>query len=263
MDKEFTKKIEAFLGIEKPTDEEIIEGAKLLLQCNPAHERGIYNSAMKRPQSMLPWVRTDLRKYLGIRKRGLTTPEVKKFNEDTIAAVRETLAKVPEDVAEEEEGEEPPSTSQLRLGKRVDHDALPADIQALWAKNSERWKKMRALHYQLSLLIAKPDYAPCDGNELCYQLRQLDTDLRNDYRRYDEWQPAPEKPIEEVVTDNVKTIQNARTAISRNLAREKQTEASLQKLQDSVNTLVALKQTLKPETIERLRELGISVDEQG
>ena len=264
MDQQFTNKIQAFLAIESPTDAQIIEGATLLLQCSPQRERGIYNSTLRRPQHMLPWIRTDLRKFLDIRNRGLTTAEVKKYNDETLKLVEETLATVPENVAEEEAADAPtPSTTQLRLGKRADHDTLPDDIKALWTKNAERWKRMRALHTQLALLIAKPDYAPCDGNELCYQLRQLDTDLRNDYQRYDAWQPAPEKPVEEQVADNVKAIQKARTAISRGLAREEQTEETLQKLQEAVNTLMTLKQTLKPDTLERLRGLGISVNEQG
>ena len=257
MDNLFTKQIQDFLAIENPTEEQIRQGAKLLLQCNPARERGIYNSAMKRPTYMLPWIRNDLRKYLGIRKRGLTTPQVEKFNRETVKLVKQTLSKVPEDVANEEQL----SPNTPRLGKRADHDSLPQEIQALWEKNSERWKKMRALHHQLSILIAKPGYAPCDGNELCYTLRQTDTELRNDYQRYDDWKPAPEKSEDEVFTDNVKTIQNARTAISRGLARKTQTEASLKKLQDSVNTLIALKQVLKPETVEKLKELGIAVNE--
>ena len=257
MDKHFTDQIAAFLAIENPDEDQIRQGAKLLLQCNPARERGIYNSALKRPLYMLPWIRADLKKYLGIRRRGLKTSEVEKFNKETVKLVQQTLAVVPEDVAVEEKM---PLATQ-RMGKRDDHDTLPPEIQELWTKNAERWKKMRALHHQLSLLIAKPDYAPCDGNELCYTLRQVDSELRNDYQRYDKWKPAPVKSDEEVFTDNVKTIQNARTAISRGLKRKAQTDESLKKLQDAVNTLVALKQELKPETVSKLKNLGIAVNE--
>ena len=157
-------------------------------------------------------------------------------------------------------------------GKRGDHDQLPEEIQAIWERNAERWKKMKRLHYLLSLMIAQPDYAPCDGNELCYQLRQTDTDLRNDYQIYDSY--VIETAISgksagngddktdsvDVFTDNVKTIQNARTAISRALGRKTpHTEDSLKKLQDAVNTLFAMKQTIKPETMNKLKAVGISI----
>ena len=76
MDNIFTAKIENFLAIEKPTDEQVKEGATLLLQVNHTRYRSIYNTAMRRPQAMLPWIRTDLKKHLAIRKRGLTTETV-------------------------------------------------------------------------------------------------------------------------------------------------------------------------------------------
>ena len=153
-------------------------------------------------------------------------------------------------------------------GKRADHDSLPDEIKALWEKNTERWKKIRQYHAQLAQMVAKPDYSACDGNELCYQLRQMDDALRADYAKYDSWTPptvasgdTEEKADSvDVFTDNVKTIQNARTAISRGLARNTpHTTESLQKIQDAVNTFFALKQTVKPETIEKLKTIGITI----
>ena len=184
MDNILTTQIQQFLQLEKPTEEQIREGATLLLRCNPQRERAIYNSAMTRPKSMLPWIKADLKKYLGIRQRGLTTPQVEKFNQETIAAVKQTLSQVP--VTVEQDSGETPLIPQLDIrGLRPDHDQLPEDIQALFTKNTERWKSMRKLHAQLAQMIARPGYAACDGNELCYQLRQLDTALRNDYEAYD------------------------------------------------------------------------------
>ena len=76
MDKLFTEQIQQFLQLKKPSDEQIIEGAKLLLRLDPSRNRGLYNSAMRRPQSLLAWIRTDLKKYLGIRQRGLEVSQV-------------------------------------------------------------------------------------------------------------------------------------------------------------------------------------------
>lgn len=268
MDQILTAKIYNFLQLEKPTETQIIEGATLLLQCNPNRERGIYNTAMRRPKAALPWIRTDLKKYYDIRQRGLTTPEVEKFNSETVSRVEQTLSMVPSGVAQE--GDDAPVVPALGTrGMREDHDQLPPEVQAIWESNAERWKKMARLHFQLSQMIAKPDYAPCDGNELCYQLRQVDDDLRNDYEIYDTYdvvksvvssKPDAAADNVDVFTDNVKTIQNARTAISRGLGRKTpHTEESLRKLQDAVNTLFALKQTIKPETTEKLKAVGISI----
>ena len=276
MDQILTAKIYNFLQLENPTEAQIIEGATLLLQCNPNRERGVYNSAMRRPKAMLPWIRTDLKKYYDIRQRGLTTPEVEKFNNETVALVEETLSMVPDGVAQEG-GDGAPAVHLIGTrGIRDDHDMLPEEIKAIWERNAERWKKMSRLHFQLAQMIAKPDYAPCDGNELCYQLRQVDTDLRNDYQIYDSYAIEPAAPEAstgsddgkgdslDAFTDNVKTIQNARTAISRGLGRKTpHTEESLGKLQEAVNTLFALKQTIKPETMDKLKAVGISIPQTG
>ena len=271
MDQILTAKIYNFLQLKNPTEAQIIEGATLLLQCNPNRERGIYNAALRRPKATLPWIRTDLKKYYGIRQRGFTTPEVEKFNNETVKRVEQTLSLVPSGVAKE--GEDAPAVPILGTrGLREDHDQLPPEVQAIWERNAKRWQQMSRLHYQLAQMIAKPGYAPCDGNELCFQLRKVDDDLRNDYAIYDSYAVNPAAPVStgdvpdsvEVFTDNVKTIQNARTAISRALNRKTpHTEDSLQKLQNAVNTLFALKQVIKPETIEKLKALNISIPNNG
>ena len=267
MDHILTAKIYNFLQLKNPTEEQIIEGATLLLRCNPNRERGIYNTAMRRPRQTLPWIRTDLKKYYRIRQRGLTTEQVEKYNRETVKKVEQTLSLAPDvkEVTDEKVAVVP--VLGVR-GKRADHDQLPEDIKAIWERNGERWKKMRQLHAQLAQMIARPGYAPCDGNELCYLLRQVDTELRNDYEIYDSYKLGVKKPSKpapdslEVYTDNVRTIQNARTAVSRGLNRKTpHSVESLKKLQDAVNTLNALKQTLKAETIDRLRNLGIAVPE--
>lgn len=272
MDQILTAKIYNFLQLEKPTEAQIIEGATLLLQCNPNRERGIYNSAMRRPKALLPWIRTDLKKYYDIRQRGLTTPEVEKFNNETVTLVEETLSKVPEGMAQEAEDGAPAVHLIGTRGIRDDHEQLPEEIKAIWERNAERWKKMSRLHFQLAQMIEKPDYAPCDGNELCYQLRMMDTELRNDYQIYDAYDAKPATAVVDPpagkdnvdkFAENLKIITSARTAISRGLARKTQDEASRKKIQDAVNTLFALKQVIKPVTIEKLKAIDIAIPESG
>lgn len=274
MDQILTAQLYNFLHLKEPSEQQIIEGATLLLKCNPARERGIYNSAMRRPKAMLAWIRADLKKYYDIRQRGLTTAEVEKFNDETVALVKETLSRVPDSVTPSTtaEADEEHIVPVLGVrGRREDHDLLPPEVQAIWERNAERWKTMGRLHLQLAQMIAKPDYAPCDGNELCYQLRQIDDDLRNDYAIYDTYVLPPATPSDsenggsandkvDEFAESVKTIQKARTTISRSLARKTpQTDESLKKLQDAVNTLYFMKQTIKPDTIEKLKATGISI----
>ena len=267
MDNVFTEKIKKFLSIAKPDDAEIKEGAKLLLQVSHTRYRSIYNTAMIRPQAMLPWIRTDLKKHLAIRLRGLTTETVEKYNSETVRRIEKTLSVAPQDA-----GGNKNTAAQVPIlgtrGKRADHDTLPEDIRELWEKNTQRWRKIRQYHAQLAQMVAKPDYSACDGNELCYQLRQMDDALRADYAKYDSWTPptVAEAGKEEekadsvdVFTDNLKTIQNARTAISRGLSRQKQTAQSLQKIQDAVNTLFSLNQTVKDDTLKKLAAIGVVI----
>ena len=251
MDNQLTKAIEDFLAIAKPTDEEVRQGATLLLKVDPMRSRSIYNSAMIRPQSMLKWIQADLKKFLGIRQRGIERQDIARFNADAVKQVKETLANAPITLG---------SIPECGVrGKRADHDSLPEEIKAIWDTNAERWKKMRQLHAQLEAMIAQPGYRACDGNELCYTLLQADNEIRNDYKRYDEWQPAKPKDRVEEFTDNVKTIQNARSYITRGLQKKKIDDKTKAKMQDCVNTLIALHQVIKPETAERLKAIGIAI----
>lgn len=266
MDNTLTNQIEKFLSIRKPSDEEIRQGAMLLLKVNPGGARGIYNSAMTRPQSMLPWIQADLKKFLAIRKRGLERRDVAKYNAETVTLVRETLSRVPDTVVKHADAGLKAELGKIPetgiRGKRPDHDALPDDIKAIWERNAERWKKMRQLHAQLEVMVTKPDYQPCDGNELCHLLRQTDTELRNDYRRYDEWKEGASTANgdgADAYADKVKAVGSARTAISRGLQRKTQDEKSLAKIQEAVNTLHDLGQDIKPATVEKLKAIGVAV----
>ena len=268
MDKLFTEQIQQFLQLKKPSDEQIIEGAKLLLRLDPSRNRGLYNSAMRRPQSLLAWIRTDLKKYLGIRQRGLEVSQVEHYNKASLKGVEKTLSYIPDSVSLAAEPAPRTGIPELGVrGRRKDHDALPEDIRLLWDKNADRWKQLAKMHYQLAQMVAKPGYAACDGNELCYQMRKLDDSIREDYKRYDSWQPssAPKKQGKKQAdsvdnfTDSMKTIQTARTTVSRGLGRKTQNEETLKNIQEAVNTLISLKQTFKPATVDKLKAIGITI----
>ena len=258
MDHLFTARIQQFLQLKKPTDTQIVEGATMLLQLSPARYRAIYNSAVLRPQSMLPWVRTELKKHQGIRKRGLMVAQVEDYNREVVKQVEETLSTVPSTLQVEKEANVRVVVLGQR-GKRSDHEQLPENIRKIWDVNEKRWVQLSRLHYQLAQMIAKPGYAACDGNELCFQMRQIDDALRSSYATYDDYQLSTTSETPDSAPDQIKTVQNARTAISRGLSRKTQDEESLSKLQDAVNTLFALKQTVKTATVSKLKALGIVI----
>lgn len=259
MDNILTNKIGVFLQKEKPTDQEIKDAATMLLQLEPQRARAIYNTAQVRPQAMLPWIRTDLKKHYAIRKRGLTKQQVKPFNQAVVKKVDEQLAVRPETVKVEKA-----SAVVVEKGvrkRRDDHDLLPEPIKKLWEQNADRWKKMRQLRQQLAIMIERPDYQPCDGNELCNVLREAEDDLVKAYEKYDSYLIG-DKVDSKAYWDNAKAVTNARSAITRNLKADPMTDKHRQKLQDAVNTLVALKQEMLPATIEKLKAAGVTIPEQ-
>ena len=251
MEPKLRQNIEEFLAIADPSDEKIKEAALWLLRISPK-SRAIYNTAQRRPQAMLKWIRADLTKYVGVASRGLERSEVKAYNEKAVTQVRQTLAVRPVDVNAEKQGAVPEKSIR---GKRADHDSLPENIKVLWEKNSERWKKLRQMHEQLLLMTSSKDYEPCDGNELCHVMLQTDADIRNDYKRYDTYKAGDAG----TVADDVKAAGAARTAITRALSRKNNTEEQLEALQDAVNLLYKLGGTQKPATVEKLKALGISI----
>lgn len=259
MDNNLTMRIGAFLKVEHPTDKQIIDAAEMLLQLDPGRERGVYNSACQRPQSLLPWVRADLQKFYKIRVAGITNAEVGKYIEETEKVVVEDLQQKPE-------GIEVATTDNLAVtserGKRADHDTLPDNIKALWDDNAKRWQKMRELHNQLALMVLKSDYQQCDGYELCYALRQADNALRSAYKQYDEYKEPdhPETP-EEKAQRIIRETGAARTCISRTLTKEELADKDVDKLQAAVNTLVENKANIKPETIGKLKAAGVTIPE--
>lgn len=238
----------------------------MLLSLDPGRERGIYNSTLRRPQSLLPWVRADLKKFYENRKRGMDNNEAKAYEAETEKLVTETLSAVPEGVEKTDADKDKPT-----LGKRTDHDTLPDDIKALWDKNVKRWKQISQLHAQLAAMVAKPDYQSCDGNELCYQLRQADNALRKDYDRYDNYKipdgtESHEETAEEKAIRINDQINKARVYVTRTLKKGNLDEDDVDTLQDAVNLIYNVGKSFKPDTIEKLKAAGVTIsesDEQG
>ena len=65
----------------------------------------------------------------------------------------------------------PELVAAIRKGRRVDHDALPEDIQALYIENLHIIQRMRNLHAKLELLSV--EHATCPDSERYPFLKEL------------------------------------------------------------------------------------------
>lgn len=79
---------------------------------------------------------------------------------------------------------------QFKAGKRLDHDSLPVEIQALYIENGNIIHKMRELHLQLREL--SKENATCPDSErypFLKELIALDKTYHKNWQIYDSWTP--------------------------------------------------------------------------
>lgn len=189
MDDKFTQKIQDWLAT--PADQrDILAGATMLLQLN--HNRTLHANIVRRPERFAGKVEYELRKHLKIRLDGLTVADVVKMGREVMPRVEETLHQVP---VISTDAELPEGT--VALGRRQDHEQLPAEIQALWDGNIENYHKVRDLHHRLKEMEAAP---PCDRYEFLKLLDEADRKYRENLAKYDGFVLGQEPAT--VVADN-------------------------------------------------------------
>lgn len=79
---------------------------------------------------------------------------------------------------------------QFKAGKRLDHDSLPVEIQALYIENGNIIHKMRELHLQLREF--SKENATCPDSErypFLKELIALDKTYHKNWQIYDSWTP--------------------------------------------------------------------------
>lgn len=157
----------------------------MLLQLN--HNRTLHANIVRRPERFADKVEYELRKHLKIRLDGLTVADVVKMGREVMPRVEETLHQIP---VISTDAELPDGT--VALGRRQDHEQLPAEIQALWDGNIENYHKVRDLHHRLKEMEAAP---PCDRYEYLKLLDEADRKYRENLAKYDGFvlgqEPAP------------------------------------------------------------------------
>lgn len=214
LDNTITKRLQDFLAKENRSNEDIIQGATLLLQLN--RNRMLYQTVLTNPKRFEPTVVYELKKFVPIRQRGQTLEDVKRDAEQLLGELKTAVDDEPQDNDEKaDEDKDLPAHS----GKRADHDQLPDNIKAIWPQNAERWKKIKEL-YNTCLGIKQP----CDLDESLNTLKETWYKYKSEFARYDAYviQNPDETGKNDVSSaDNAKAITNARSFLSKAVKDDK------------------------------------------
>lgn len=256
LDVKVTQAIQDWLNTPEPM-RNITEGANLMLSLN--RNRALYNSILKRPDKFLPKLEYELRKYLRMRIDNKTVADVIRMEAKVMPAAEDTLSNT---IVLSTEDELP--SADVAKGRRQDHDTLPPHIQKLWDDNIPRIRKINLVFNELK---AMHDAQPCDRYEKLVILDNLDKAYRSSMSQYDSYvNSATSAPMgaHDVVTDNEKTVNNARKTLSKYRKQladmshdDARRQVALEKVQNAVNAIVACKANFAQDTVEELSALGI------
>ena len=178
---EFIEKVKAYLE-QNPEERNLAEGALLVLQLT--NNRIMYQNFMRKPKVFASRIEYELKKKYQFYLQQLTHEQVKEMS----AAV-ETIAKENHLTAEEKEHEE------FKKGKRADHDALPPEIQALYAQNLSIMQQMRRTHMQLQLLSVENSTCPdSERYPFLKELISLDKQYHENWQQYDHYKMGEPLP---------------------------------------------------------------------
>ena len=296
IDPKFTEQIARWLDSEHNTAEQIEAGAMLLLQLN--RDTAMHQRILRRPQRELKFLEYKLRRFLQLRQDGKTIRDVVKLDNEITPRIH--AAVLTENASGGEQKQMLPDClpaqgdadtgSYFRKGIRPDHDQLPADIQAIWPANAERWKKIKEAYETCKQLTE-----PCDRYEYLKVLKETWYKYKQEMARYDDYRltadgadlpdASPSSPA--LTPEQEKELKNADSYISKNMPQLQQLvnaskeedfneeqikslENLRQRIQQRVYVLLRYGRTLTEERREQLTECDIKLtldtpedDEQG
>lgn len=191
--KDLMPKVKAYLDA-KPEERNLEEGALMVLQLT--NNRIMYQNFMRRPKQYASRIEYELRKKYQFYLQQVTHEEVKEMSAQVEHIVEE------HHITSENE--------EFKKGKRVDHDALPVEIQALYAENLSIMQQMRRLHTQLQLLSVENSTCPdSERYPFLKELIALDKRYHANWEQYDHFkvgdivpQPTKAEHVEEHPADN-------------------------------------------------------------
>ena len=167
-----------------PEDRDLAAGALLVLQLT--NNRIMYQNFMRKPKLYASRIEYELKKKYNFYLQQLTHEQVAEMGKQV-----EVIAK---------EHNLPNEHEEFKKGKRADHDALPVEIQALYAQNLSIMQQMRRCHTQLQLLSV--EHSTCPDSErypFLKELIDLDKQYHANWEQYDHYkvgEPLPEQPKE-------------------------------------------------------------------
>ncbi len=286
-DPKVTEGMVAWLRSDHTDDESIRKGAELLLRVN--RNRGLYERILRYPKGGLKKLEYELQKHLNIRLQGYSYDDIQKLDQEIMPEIRSYVEKCNVVIQEAatvnlklNETEVMPigaadGTPLIMTGKRPDHDQLPEEIQAIWAKNAERWKKIKET-YNLLLTLN----TPCDRFEHLQLMKELWYKYRQDMCRYDDFRGTMDEMVtlnkgRQLTEDEQKDVDVAQSYISRNLpvlqelvleSREPdfpeekivKLEDLRSKIQERVNTLLQLNVMLSDQRKADLVSCDIAIE---
>lgn len=176
-----------------PDERDLAAGALLVLQLT--NNRIMYQNFMRRPKQYASRIEYELKKKYQFYLQQLTHEQVTEMGKKV-----EVISKEHNLTNEHEE---------FKKGKRADHDALPVEIQALYAQNLSIMQQMRRCHTQLQLLSV--EHSTCPDSErypFLKELIDLDKQYHANWEQYDHFkvgdivpQPTKAEHVEEHPAD--------------------------------------------------------------
>lgn len=267
IDNKFTEEVARWLQEDHSSNEKISEGAMLLLRTN--RDTAMYQRIKSRPQRELKFLEYKLKRILQMRRDGQTIRDVVTLDRTITPVIARAVAA---DTVKDNVPVEDCSGAVVRKGIRPDHDKLPADIQAIWGKNAERWKKIKATYETCKQLTE-----PCDRYEHLKILKDTWYKYKKEMARYDDYVLSEETQEKSQLTpEQEKELSNADSYISRNLpqllqlvseaqkeefneAQQKQLESLRSRVQQRVIVLLQYGRTLTDERKKQLEGCDIKV----
>ena len=183
MDHELTKQIGQWLNT--PEDQRDLKaGALLVLRLS--NNRIMYQNFERNLARSAKMIAYQLQKYYNFRVRDLSKQEVADMQKQVDEIViKDNLAAIP---APTKDGEQAPSTEEIRKGKRPDHDSLPEEIQALYVENLNILQRMRNLHAKLELLSTQNVTCPdSERYPFLKEIIKLDKQYHENWNTYDHY----------------------------------------------------------------------------
>ena len=184
-DPKITEGMVAWLRSDHTDEESIRKGAELLLRVN--RNRGLFERICRYPRGGLKKLEYELQKHVNIRLQGYTIQDIENLDKEIMPQVQVAVDADDGAAGEEipfvkESADEGDTVCVVLKGKRPDHDKLPAEIQAIWPANAERWKKIKE-SYNLLLSLN----APCDRFEHLQLLKETWYKYKSEMCRYDDF----------------------------------------------------------------------------